>query len=184
MYGELAFIFAEKHVASHRSECLVSHLSPSSGLLWLWHINYPTTPFLPPLSPSHHQQVIITMKFMLSSFLSLGGRNNNNKSIEPDQSSSFTTAPKLNSKLSTSPTTMASNKKRNSYLACQRFIGRPMTRAEAAKKMESCPKFRDMVATDGDAVQNAIGLEYGSRLRSCVERSKRNLYHHGNRAHY
>ena len=74
--------------------------------------------------------------------------------------------------------------KKRSYLACQRFIGKPMTRMEAQTKLESCKNFRDMVAQEGDVIQNAIALEYGTRLRSCVIQSKRNPYHHGNRAHY
>ncbi len=133
---------------------------------------------------SQIEQDEAAMKFMLSSFLTIGGGNN--KFFEPD--ASF--APSLPSRRESKPcimqshTTSVSTKKRKSYLACQRFIGRPMTRAEAIKKLESCKNFRDMVASEGDVIQNAIGLEYGSRLRSCVERSKRVLYHHGNRAHY
>lgn len=151
-----------------------------------------------PVSPDHSlttphthiKQNKAAMKFMLSSFLTLGGRNS--KSIEPDTLSSKTTTlvqshnASLTTTSSISSTSSSTNtKKRKSYMACQRFIGRPMTRTEAMKKMDTCKNFRDMVVTlEGDAIQNAIGLEYGSRLRSCVERSKRNLYHHGNRAHY
>jgi hypothetical protein len=111
-----------------------------------------------------------TMKFALSSFLTLGGRNV--KPIQPESPNQITSSP-------SNP-----RQKKRSYLACQRFIGKPMTRMEAQKKLDSCKNFRDMVAQEGDVIQNAIGLEYGTRLRSCVIQSKRNPYHHGNRAHY
>jgi hypothetical protein len=90
-------------------------------------------------------------------------------------------------KKSSSSTSMVSRllfNRKDALVACQRFVGRPMTREEAKKKLEGCKKFRDIVSPEGDTVVNAIALEYGSRLRSCMLQSKRNIYHHGNRAHY
>lgn len=108
------------------------------------------------------------MKFALSNFLTFGGVNN-----------------KIESGTERKPkTTTLPLAKKRTYLACQRFVGKPMTHQEAKTKLESCKNFRDIVATEGDAIQNAIGLEYGSRLRSCVEQSNRVPSSKVNRVHY
>ena len=123
----------------------------------------PIKPYLRPItSPSP------TMKFALSNFLTFGGVNN-----------------KIESGTERKPkTTTLPLAKKRTYLACQRFVGKPMTHQEAKTKLESCKNFRDIVATEGDAIQNAIGLEYGSRLRSCVEQSNRVPSSKVNRVHY
>ena len=130
----------------------------------------PSPTSLPAARLRRRQHYHSLMQSLLSSVLSMGGRNA--MSIQPESPNPIR------------PTPTVMRQKKRSYLACQRFIGKPMTRMEAQKKLDSCKNFRDMVAQEGDVIQNAIGLEYGARLRSCVIQSKRNPYHHGNRAHY
>jgi hypothetical protein len=130
------------------------------------------------------------MKFAISDLLRFNTtRRDTNHLLESESttnsvssSSSRQTLKKATSSATTARRLLFNRK--DTLVACQRFIGRPMTREEAKKKLEGCKNFRDIVSSDGDTLENAIAFDYGSRLRSCMLQSKRNIYHHGNRAHY
>ena len=132
------------------------------------------------------------MKFAVSDLFRFNtSRRDTKKLLESESTSLSTSSRQTQNKFTSSTTTTTTTaprrllfNRKDTLVACQRFIGKPMTREEAKKKLEGCKKFRDIVSSDGDSLENAIALEYGSRLRSCMLHSKRNIYHHGNRAHY
>lgn len=65
--------------------------------------------------------------------------------------------------------------KKQTLFACQRFVGKPMTRIQAQQKLDTNAAFKGLASQAGsnskDLIANAIAFEFGTRLRSCVEES-------------